>query len=1198
MYKLPSLVFAIVFLGMVVLTQFLTYQQYKISKAKQKNELEHEAAATKDRFRNILFSDVAAANTLAIIYKQYGVPARFDSIARQILSNSPYAQALQITENGIVKNVYPDAVYKGTIGSNVNADPVRRVEEARAVDRKDIYFAGPRRLRFGDTGILGKVPIIINNKVKAVATVLTRLAVIQKELEQVRVDKKKFAYQLLKIQNKVIAPFPLSYTKPARESEYIDIEIPEGDWLLRISYSEGYVADRFPFELSGMGILLSLAAGLMAYRKMREPYKLKQIINVKTTQINKTNIELNLLNQINDVILAEHDIHQLYSRVCSCIVESGGYSLAWICHKPNADDANQTVVPLVAIGATEYLKDAKIVLDDPEQSNGPTAIALLTGKTVVNNDVAHSTYFGQFVKDANLFGIQSSASLHLNLGGDKSGALGIYSAKANAFDEEEVSTLKRLAANLSIAVQNINIRKEKEDSQHQLHERVKELTTIYKVNQILQQEHVDTDTLLQQIVEVLPPGWQYPEVCEAKILFDGKEYKTQGYRDSINRQKADFNLLDGRKGSIEVIYTANMPPEAEGLFLKEERSLINSIAEAIEVYFDEDSQQAELVESENRFRGAFEDSAIGMGITSIEENSMGRWIKVNRSLYEMLGYTEEELLSLTFMDVTHPEDLAKDLAAQGSILQERSETYRLEKRYIHKDGSIVWINLNVSLITDMDKRPLYLVAQVENITEKIESQYKFQNLVENFIVGVYIIQNDKIVYVNPRVIEDMGYSEEEIINETFEKFIYPDDIGVVRENIKQRVDNEITSTSRYETRIVKKNGQPIWFEILGGATLYRGQPALIGTMVNITDRKAVYDELKRSEANLKSMFETTDVSYMLFDTKYNIIAINKHMKDIYFHAAGMELRAGGNMADSLLPDRRENALARYDRVIQTNQSEDYEISYTKDGVSHYFIANVKPVHDGKKVIGLCISGIDITERRNALEQLKKLNKNLQQQAEELAVSNADLELSKKMYSELFNLSPLPAWVADINNFRFLDVNNAAVQHYGYTREEFLSMSLDVIRPVEEIPDMLRAVSERANQKDGTYSRILTHKKRNGELMSVEIQVAPIKYLGIKANIAIATDITEIQNYIKAIESQNTRLREISWIQSHIVRAPLSRIMGLIPMLKDFSNTAEEQKEILDYLLISANELDETIKTITDKSKIEDFQSLKSDNGGK
>jgi len=839
MPKLPSFVFAIVFSLMLVLTQLLTYQQYKISIEKQKNELTQEAAAAKDRFRNILVGDIAVAKTLAVIYKQYGVPAKFDSVASQILNHSPYAQALQITENGTVMNAYPDVLYKGTIGTNVNDDPIRKAEEERAEDRKDIYFAGPRRLRFGDTGILGKVPILKNNKVIAVATVLTRIDIIKKALANTGINKKKFAYQLIKSQNGQTSPFPMSDAKPAKESDFIDNKIPEGDWLLRTSYAEGYAINKFPYELSGMGLLLSFVVGLLAYRRAREPYKLNKIIDVKTAQLNKANKELNLLNEINDIILDEDDIDTLYHRVCSCIVESGRYEMAWI---RNGEDAS-TVTPSVTLPFEE--------------------------------------------------------------GGHKISELCIYTEQTDAIDEDEIIMLNRLVSNLSIAVQHIQNR-------------------------------------------------------------------------------------------------------------------------------------VELAESENRFRGAFEDSAIGMGLTSIAEDSLGKWLKVNKALCNMLGYSEEELLARTFMQITHPDDIAMDLAAQDKLLQGESGTYRLDKRYLHKDGSIIWISLNVSLVKNKDKHPLYLVTQVENISEKIESQSKFQNLVENFTVGVYIVQNGKIVYVNPRIVEEFGYLREEIINKQLETFIYPDDIEMVRQNIKERLETDGKSNSRYEVRIVNKEGKPLWFEVLGGTTLYRGQPALIGTMINITERKAVYDELERSE---------------------------------------------------------------------------------------------------------------------------------------------------KRYSNLFNFSPLPAWVAEVGTLRFLDVNNAAIAHYGYSREEFLSMTLRDIRPAEELENMYGTINEHMAQKDGIFHVIMTHQKKNGELMDVEIQVAPIHYAEFEANMAIGTDITERQNYIHAIEAQNERLREISWIQSHTVRAPLSRIMGLAHMLEDLTESTEEQKKVLNYLLTSANELDEIIKAITDKSKI-------------
>lgn len=203
----------------------------------------------------------------------------------------------------------------------------------------------------------------------------------------------------------------------------------------------------------------------------------------------------------------------------------------------------------------------------------------------------------------------------------------------------------------------------------------------------------------------------------------------------------------------------------------------------------------------------------------------------------------------------------------------------------------------------------------------------------------------------------------------------------------------------------------------------------------------------------------------------------------------------------------------------------------------------------------------------------------------------DLEQSEKRYSDLFNLSPMPMWVVDLKTLKFLNVNNATVANYGFSREEFLSMGLKDIRPVEEIPNMKKGLAEGRLHPNEPVQRVMIHRKKNGRLMNVEIQIAPVQYKGSSANVVIANDVTERFKYIKAIEAQNEKLKEISWIQSHIVRAPLSRILGLIPLITSLCENAEERDMMLHYLLTSANELDEVITNITDKSSIDDFQNL-------
>jgi PAS domain S-box-containing protein len=96
----------------------------------------------------------------------------------------------------------------------------------------------------------------------------------------------------------------------------------------------------------------------------------------------------------------------------------------------------------------------------------------------------------------------------------------------------------------------------------------------------------------------------------------------------------------------------------------------------------------------------------------------GRWLRVNRSICEIVGYSEEELLELTFQDITHPDDLDADLEYVRQMLAGEIRTYRMEKRYFHRDGHIVWINLSVSLVRDSAGEPLHFVGQIEDITER------------------------------------------------------------------------------------------------------------------------------------------------------------------------------------------------------------------------------------------------------------------------------------------------------------------------------------------------------------------------------------------------------------------------------------------------------------------------------------------------
>lgn len=222
--------------------------------------------------------------------------------------------------------------------------------------------------------------------------------------------------------------------------------------------------------------------------------------------------------------------------------------------------------------------------------------------------------------------------------------------------------------------------------------------------------------------------------------------------------------------------------------------------------------------------------------------------------------------------------------------------------------------------------------------------------------------------------------------------------------------------------------------------------------------------------------------------------------------------------------------------------------------------------------------------RRVIHRLEKIikieNQLLSQLADEsgeIAALNTKLQKSEEYYKYLFASNPIPMFVFDIETLEYMQVNNAALKQYGYTREEFMTMTMMDIRPPEHRG--LTAIQLKESQTaQQPYIAITLHRKKNNVEFPVEIRSNPIVINGRKGKLVLATDITERYNYIKSIEEHNNRLKDIAWIQSHQVRAPLARIMSLVMLLKHTNNPADN-KEMLEYLDISASELNDIVTKV-------------------
>ena len=217
-------------------------------------------------------------------------------------------------------------------------------------------------------------------------------------------------------------------------------------------------------------------------------------------------------------------------------------------------------------------------------------------------------------------------------------------------------------------------------------------------------------------------GWA-PETMRGRLLRDVAP------ADAYNRVEPHYRAaLEGRSSSFELrsidrsrLYHVEATPllGADGAVVAG-ASLGRDVTEAR-------AAEHALREANERFESAFEGAAIGMALVSPE----GRFLQVNRSLCEIVGYKAEELCSKTFQDITHPDDLDSDLEYVRQTLAGERRTYQMEKRYFTADGDVVWVLLAVSLVHDHRGEPLHFVSQIEDISERKRAEQRLRYLADH-----------------------------------------------------------------------------------------------------------------------------------------------------------------------------------------------------------------------------------------------------------------------------------------------------------------------------------------------------------------------------------------------------------------------------------------------------------------------------------
>lgn len=330
-----------------------------------------------------------------------------------------------------------------------------------------------------------------------------------------------------------------------------------------------------------------------------------------------------------------------------------------------------------------------------------------------------------------------------------------------------------------------------------------------------------------------------------------KESHRRGLQGEVIHKQDDFHLKhNGAKVWInwEIRPWYNDLKEIAGIVI-----LVKDITEKIE-------KEEALKEGEQKFRIFFDHAAIGI----LQVSPDGKFLVVNPQFCKMTGYSEEELLGKTFMDITHPEDVEKDVASGQRLIKGEISTYEHEKRYVRKDGSVFWVYLTVTPFRDATGRPKYFVSTTQDITHRKnmeqalqESEQKFKAIFDQTAMGLAQVSlNGKIITANQKCCDLLGYPLEQLRLMSFPDFTHPGDVEKDLHQFQDLIDDKI-QTYNMEKRYLKKNGRITWAYLtvsvvkdVNNKPLY-----MISSVHDISQRKIAELELQNSKMDLKRRVE-------------------------------------------------------------------------------------------------------------------------------------------------------------------------------------------------------------------------------------------------------------------------------------------------------------------------------------------------------
>jgi PAS domain S-box-containing protein len=568
---------------------------------------------------------------------------------------------------------------------------------------------------------------------------------------------------------------------------------------------------------------------------------------------------------------------------------------------------------------------------------------------------------------------------------------------------------------------------------------------------------------------------------------------------------------------------------------------------------------AALRESEERFRLAIDEAPIGMALVGTD----GRFLRVNGALSDIVGYTKEELVSLTFQDITHPDDLETDLALAGQLFRGEIPRYQLEKRYIRKDGRIVNIMLSGSVVRAPDGRALYAVAQVEDITERKraeerlrESETSYRELVEQASDAIFVANLDgRYTEVNPAACRMLGYSRDELVGKTIMDLIPAEDVArlaATREFLltpgRIRVD---------EWRLRRKDGTLVPVEISAKILHDRRWQAFVR---DISERKRAEEQLRRSEEALTRAQKLAHLGSYERDLRTGAVTRSAEVYAIYGVTPDSEWLGPDSLWHLVHPEDRTRVMATVSR--STLDGRPYEIEHRicrPDGAERVVRLRGEFIRENGAPVRMIGTILDITELRRA---------------------EREREESLRWLRQVMNQSPVGMLLLHGREGVELEANREATKMFGRPIDSVEEVANRLFSPDGEAVDRSGLPSTRALEGERIGWKEYLVRNEKGQSTPVAASAAPVvsdtgKLLGA---IVALQDITAVKDL--------ERLRaEWNSVVAHDLRQPLNTI-SMYAQLLEMNPEERLVRTGIEHITSSTKRLSRMVQDLLDLSRLD------------